>query len=65
MSPGVVAIREIVETWMIRYIQTFPYRGSTEIASTPYSRDIGGLLLREELRMAFEGQPDWMGVIEE
>jgi len=47
------------------YIQTFPYRGSTEIESVPYSRDIGGLLLRDELRMAFEGQPDWMGVIEE
>ncbi len=44
------------------YLRTFPYEGHSTISSVPYSRDIGGLMLREELRLAFEGQPDWTGV---
>ncbi len=42
------------------YIQTFPYEGSTGIVTVPYSKDIGGLRQREEMRIAFEGQPDWV-----
>lgn len=45
------------------YIQTYPYQGSTSICTVPYSKDIGGLVAREEARMAFEGQPDWTGVM--
>lgn len=47
------------------HIMTFPYKGGTDWASVPYSKDIGGLLAREEMRLAFEGQPDWTGIIVE
>lgn len=43
------------------YIQTFPYVGSRNLATIPYSKDIGGLLERDDARLPFEGQPDWAG----
>jgi hypothetical protein len=45
------------------YIQTFPYQGSESIHTIGYSKDIGGLRERELLRLPFEEQPDWAGVI--
>lgn len=42
------------------YIETFPPDGSPEVETVPYSKDIGGLMLRDELRLAFESQPDWI-----
>lgn len=41
------------------WILTLPMQGSVEMETVPYSKDIGGLLEREEMRTAFEGQPDW------
>jgi hypothetical protein len=41
------------------WILTLPYQGSVENESVPYSRDIGGLLAREEDRLAFADLPDW------
>ena len=47
---------------------TFPYSGSTSIETIPYSKDIGGLVARDEDRIAFDEQPDWvvgMGAMDE
>lgn len=41
------------------YIQTFPYVGDRNLCTVPYSKDIGGLQERQEMRLPFEGQPDW------
>lgn len=42
------------------YILTFPLEGSTAEETVPYSKDIGGLLAREEARIQFLDQPDWV-----
>jgi hypothetical protein len=44
------------------WIVTLPYEGAEDLATVPYSRNIGGLMDREEDRLAFEGQPDWSPV---
>ena len=44
------------------YIMTFPYTGDVNVATVPYSKDIGGLVERELYRLAFDDQPDWVGV---
>jgi hypothetical protein len=41
------------------WILTLPYEGSEEYETVPYSKDIGGLLEREEGRLAFADLPDW------
>lgn len=48
-------------------IRTIPYAGTRDnkysgrpVQTIPYSRDIGGLLKREENRLMFEDQPDWI-----
>lgn len=41
------------------YIQTFPQEGSVDVETVPYSKDIGGLLSRQEDRLVYEEQPDW------
>jgi hypothetical protein len=46
------------------YIETFPQDGSVDTETLPYSKDIGGLVLRDSLRKLFEDQPDWMAQIE-
>jgi hypothetical protein len=46
------------------YIETFPLQGNPLMETIPYSKDIGGLALREELRKIFEDQPDWVPQIE-
>jgi hypothetical protein len=46
------------------YIETFPKEGDPSVETVPYSKDIGGVLLRESLRAMFEGQPDWVAQIE-
>jgi hypothetical protein len=40
-------------------IETFPLEGDASICTHPYSKDIGGLRLRDALRLAFADQPDW------
>jgi hypothetical protein len=45
------------------YIQTFPPEGDVTVETLPYSKDIGGLQLREQLRQMMEGQPDWSPAI--
>jgi hypothetical protein len=49
------------------YLQTYPYEGDTSLETVPYSKDIGGLREREELRMVWQDQPDWSfgGVFDE
>ena len=46
------------------YIETFPKVGKPEEETTPYSKDIGGLLAREELRDTLKVQPDWSPILE-
>jgi hypothetical protein len=53
--------------YMLPHIMTIPYLGRVDddpdglIAVTvPYKKDIGGLVKREELRLAMEDQPDWV-----
>lgn len=46
------------------YIETYPQEGSMDVCTLPYSKDIGGLRVREDLRLAFADQPDWAGAIE-
>lgn len=41
------------------WILTLPYQGSPKLETVPYSKDIGGLLEREEGRLAFADLPDW------
>lgn len=41
------------------WIQTFPQKGSVNICTVPYSKNIGGLVERDDSRIAFEAQPDW------
>ena len=42
------------------YVQTFPKPGESESVTTPYSKDIGGVLAREELRLGTDDNPDWV-----
>lgn len=51
----------------IRFVRTLPHDGlrtgsddSRPVLSVPYSKDIGGLLRRNALRLDFADQPDWM-----
>lgn len=46
------------------YIQTFPQEGSRGMSTVPYSRNIGGLLNRDESRLAFADNPDWAVTLE-
>lgn len=46
------------------YLQTFPILGSTDEVTLPYSKDIGGVRAREDERLAFSDQPDWVPMIE-
>lgn len=46
------------------YIETLPQAGDAAIETMPYSKDIGGLMLRQELRALLESQPDWVPAIE-
>lgn len=46
------------------YIETFPQEGDPTVESLPYSKDIGGLLLRQSLRTLMDDQPDWSPYIE-
>jgi hypothetical protein len=46
------------------YIETFPKIGNPDDVTAPYSKDIGGLVLRENLRAMFADQPDWVQQIE-
>jgi hypothetical protein len=46
------------------YLETFPQDGSPDVETLPYKKDIGGLLLRQSLRVMFEDQPDWIPQIE-
>lgn len=46
------------------YIETYPQEGDSTVDSVPYSKDIGGLLLRNSLRGLYDGQPDWIPQIE-
>ena len=41
------------------WISTIPHEGATDIETVPYSKDIGGLLAREDDRLAFADLPDW------
>jgi hypothetical protein len=49
---------------MHSYIETFPKTGNPTVETVPYSKDIGGILLRETLRVVMEDQPDWVRQIE-
>lgn len=40
------------------HIATFPHRGSDDVDSVPYSKDIGGVMSRTLLRELLNGQPD-------
>jgi hypothetical protein len=42
------------------YIETFPKEESPDIHTIPYSKDIGGLILRATMREWFEAQPEWV-----
>lgn len=46
------------------YLETFPILGTSEAVSTPYSKDIGGLLEREAERLVISDQPDWVPMVE-
>ena len=47
------------------YIETFPQDGDPTVETLPYSKDIGGLVLRQLLRsMYMDPQPDWVPQIE-
>jgi hypothetical protein len=46
------------------YLETFPILGSASDVSTPYSKDIGGVMAREEERLIVSDQPDWSSFIE-
>lgn len=46
------------------YIETFPLEGDASVESVPYSKDIGGIVLRSTLRSMYDGQPDWTPQIE-
>lgn len=46
------------------WIETLPQSGSVDVETLPYSRDIGGLLRREEFRLAFADAPDWADALE-
>jgi hypothetical protein len=46
------------------YLETFPIVGSADDVSTPYSKDIGGLLTREKERAELEAMPDYEPMIE-
>jgi hypothetical protein len=46
------------------YIETFPQPGDPNKTTTPYSKDIGGVMQRELLRLALEAQPEWAPSIE-
>lgn len=42
------------------YLITFPPQGDPDAVTLPYSKDIGGLTNRDEARIAFMDQPDWV-----
>lgn len=50
------------------FLRTLPYSGMTDekeprpIQTTPYSKDIGGIIKREEMRIEFDNQPDWVNL---
>lgn len=46
------------------YLETYPKLGTADDCTTPYSKDIGGLLQREELRLMMADQPEWAPMIE-
>lgn len=45
------------------YIQTFPPQGSVDVETVPYSKNIGGLLTRDDERLVYEDQPDWSPIL--
>jgi hypothetical protein len=45
------------------YVQTFPKIGDIDVCTTPYSKDIGGLQEREQIRSWFEATPDWEPIL--
>ncbi len=45
------------------YLETYPILGTADSVSTPYSKDIGGVMAREEARLLVNDQPDWVGMI--
>lgn len=45
--------------------RTWPYPGSQEEESTPYSKLIGGNVDRDNDRLEFEGMPDWASTLTE
>lgn len=46
------------------YVQTFPQPGDPGAVTLPYSKDIGGLLLRDVERAILEAAPDWVPMVE-
>lgn len=46
------------------WLQTFPQDGDVNVESLPYSKNIGGLVLRDSLRAMYVEQPDWSSQIE-
>lgn len=46
------------------YLETFPIIGAADDITTPYAKDIGGIISREEERLAVSDQPDWVQWIE-
>jgi hypothetical protein len=46
------------------WLQTFPQEGDPNAVTTPYSKDIGGLIRRDLERLILADQPDWTSLFQ-
>jgi len=72
--PDSLPLREFDEAGKALRIRTLPYYGREDrhgvdsptgnvIQTVPYSKDIGGLQRNARMRLDFDNQPDWIGVV--